>query len=159
MAPTPTGQPTLPSEATGTAYTASYFEQLFAAKWGAAAGNAYLSYNSAHPERTPYQNAQAFLALVTLEGLDNAIQAGVTAGANIGVGTAQGAAQGASNAYKALSPVAAIGDFLSRLTSPHTWLRVAEVLVGVMFLAIGLNHLLGNPAGKVAKAMPKVVPV
>lgn len=53
-----------------------------------------------------------------------------------------------------LNGVAAIGDFFSRLADPHTWLRVAEVLVGAAFLVIGLNHLLGNPAGKLAGATP-----
>jgi len=49
------------------------------------------------------------------------------------------------------NPLAAIGDFFSRLTSPHTWLRVAEGLVGIAFLIVGLNALLKNPAGKAAR--------
>lgn len=57
-----------------------------------------------------------------------------------------------------LSGVAAIGDFFSRLTNPHTWLRVAEGLVGVAFLVIGLNALLHNPAGKAAALAAKVRP-
>jgi hypothetical protein len=56
------------------------------------------------------------------------------------------------------NPLAAIGDFFSRLTNPHTWLRVAEGLVGVAFLIIGLNALLHHPAGKVAKLAAKVRP-
>jgi hypothetical protein len=52
------------------------------------------------------------------------------------------------------NPLSAVGDFLSRLTNPHTWLRVAEVVVGVAFLIVGLNALLHNPAGKVAGMAP-----
>ena len=59
----------------------------------------------------------------------------------------------------ATSAATAVPEFLSRLQNPHTWLRVAEVIVGVSFLIIGLNALLHNPAGKVVKAMPKVVPI
>lgn len=68
-------------------------------------------------------------------------------------------ANAASSALGNIPGLSAIGDFFSRLTSAHTWLRVAEFIVGGAFLLIGLNHLLGNPAGKVAKAVPKVVPV
>lgn len=50
--------------------------------------------------------------------------------------------------------LASIGDFFSRLTNPHTWLRVAEVVVGAAFLIVGLNALLHNPVGKVAGATP-----
>jgi hypothetical protein len=58
-----------------------------------------------------------------------------------------------------LAGLASIGDFFSRLTSPHTWLRVAEFVVGGIFLVLGLNALLHNPIGKAAKAAPKVVPI
>ncbi len=77
--------------------------------------------------------------------------------ASEGPGVAQAAGQAAANAALSgpFSGLAAIGDFFSRLANPHTWLRVAEVLVGAAFLIIGLNHLLGNPL----KNMPKVVPI
>lgn len=58
-----------------------------------------------------------------------------------------------------LSGLAAVGDFFTRLTQAHTWLRVAEFVVGGIFLVIGLNAILHNPAGKAAGAIPKVVPV
>jgi hypothetical protein len=53
----------------------------------------------------------------------------------------------------------AIGDFFSRLTKPALWLRVAEGVLGLLLLGLGLNALLHNPAGKAIKAAPKVVPV
>lgn len=55
----------------------------------------------------------------------------------------------------ATGTVSALPDFLARLSSPHTWLRVAEAVVGIAFLLIGLNHLLGNPAGKTARVAAK----
>lgn len=51
-----------------------------------------------------------------------------------------------------------VADFLTRLASPHTWLRVAEAVVGLAFLVIGLNALLHNPAGKVASVAARVAP-
>lgn len=73
--------------------------------------------------------------------------------ANDAVNAAQNATGGIGGA------LAGIADFFHRLTEAHTWLRVAEFLVGGAFLVIGLNHLLGNPAGKVARSVPKVVPI
>jgi hypothetical protein len=55
----------------------------------------------------------------------------------------------------ASSAAGAVPGFLSRLSSGNTWLRVAEVLLGALLLAVGLNKVLGNPAGNI----PKVVPV
>lgn len=68
-----------------------------------------------------------------------------------------GAANNALNA--ATGAVAGVPDFLSRLSNPHTWLRVAEAVVGIAFLVIGLNALLHNPAGKVARVAAKVAPL
>jgi hypothetical protein len=36
-----------------------------------------------------------------------------------------------------------LSGFLSALTNPNTWLRVAEVGLGVILLAVGLAHLTG----------------
>lgn len=45
------------------------------------------------------------------------------------------------------SGLAAIGGFFSSLGDPHTWLRVAEVLAGLILLAVGLNAILKQSAG------------
>lgn len=55
-----------------------------------------------------------------------------------------------------LGGLAAIGDFFARLGQPNTWLRVAEVLTGIVLLAVALNKVLGNPAGKTATLAAKV---
>jgi hypothetical protein len=65
--------------------------------------------------------------------------------ANAGINTATSAAGTAVD----------VAGFLSRLSNPHTWLRVAEAVVGIAFLIIGLNALLHNPAGKVAGVAAK----
>ena len=57
------------------------------------------------------------------------------------------------------TPTSSGGLNLSWAGASHFALRLAEAVVGIAFLIIGLNALLHNPAGKVAKAMPKVVPV
>jgi hypothetical protein len=69
-----------------------------------------------------------------------------------------------------LGGLAAIGDFFNRLTQANTWLRVGEVVVGLMLLYVGLNALskdtaVGNAlqsaaqnTKNVAKKIPLAVP-
>jgi hypothetical protein len=48
-----------------------------------------------------------------------------------------------------LTGVNAIGDFFTRLTEPHTWVRVGEFIAGGIILWVGLNALLrGTAAGQ-----------
>lgn len=48
-----------------------------------------------------------------------------------------------------LSGVNAIGDFFNRLTQPNTWVRVGEVVAGVLLLYLGLSATMrGTEAGK-----------
>lgn len=54
--------------------------------------------------------------------------------------------------------VSAIGNSLG-LNWEQAILRFGEVALGIVLLAIGLNAVLKNPAGTVAKNVPKVVPV
>jgi hypothetical protein len=63
--------------------------------------------------------------------------------------------QAAANAT-GLTGLAAVGDFFSKLGQPNTWLRVAEVTVGLVLLAVALNKVLGNPAGSAVKLAAKV---
>lgn len=70
---------------------------------------------------------------------------------------AQAAEAGAGAAETAAT---AVPDFLSRLTSANLWIRVGEVVAGLILLGIGLNAMLkGKPlqvvtgaAGTVGKA-------
>jgi len=68
---------------------------------------------------------------------------------------ATGAANAVSNETGIpVTGINAIGDFFARLTKPNTWLRLAEGLAGLLLLALGLNALLHNPAGKALGATP-----
>lgn len=69
-------------------------------------------------------------------------------------------------AARALKPVTgaltSVNDFLSRLTSANLWMRIGEVVAGLILLGIGLNAMLhGQPlkvvtgaAGAVGKLVP-----
>lgn len=69
-------------------------------------------------------------------------------------------AQAAQDITGAAGSANSVGDFLGRLTQANTWIRVGEVVVGLILLGIGLNAMLkGKPlqvitgaAGTVGKA-------
>lgn len=46
-----------------------------------------------------------------------------------------------------LAGLAAVGDFFNRLTQANTWLRVGEVVAGLLVLYLGLNAAFRNTAG------------
>jgi len=50
--------------------------------------------------------------------------------------------QGAAN----IGGIAAIGDFFNRLTQKNTWIRVGEVLAGLMLVWIGFNAITKDTA-------------
>jgi len=55
-------------------------------------------------------------------------------------------AAGAAGVGAAESAATAVPDFLSRLTSANLWIRVGEVVAGLILLGIGLNAMLkGKP--------------
>lgn len=80
-------------------------------------------------------------------------------------GNATKAAKDAANAAKKvasanpLSGLQAIGDFFSRLTQANTWLRVGEVVLGVMLITSGILKLTGadGDLSGIAKTAVKVV--
>jgi hypothetical protein len=45
-----------------------------------------------------------------------------------------------------LSGLSAIGDFFSRLTEASTWLRIAEAVLGIGLIIVGLAKLAGDSA-------------
>jgi hypothetical protein len=55
-----------------------------------------------------------------------------------------------------LTGLSAIGDFFSRLTQAHTWERIAEALLGVILIAVGLAHM--TKAVPIATAIAAKVP-
>lgn len=51
-----------------------------------------------------------------------------------------------------LGGLAAIGDFFNRLTEPNTWLRVGEVIAGLLLVYLGLKATMsGTAVGNVVK--------
>jgi hypothetical protein len=67
-----------------------------------------------------------------------------------------------ANKGPSFAGLAAIGDFFGRLTEGNTWVRVGEVVAGLILLGIGLNAMFkGKPmniitgaTGKIAKVVP-----
>jgi hypothetical protein len=140
----------------------AYYQSVFTSHWGAQAGQAYAAFNAANPQDTPYQNAQVFIARILAQGLASAI-------ASVGglVGQVPGAvADAASNttavkaAGAAWDAATAIPRFLSMLTSGNLWIRVGEVVAGLILLGIGVNALFrGKPMAAVTGAAGKVAPL
>src|ERR1700749_2683034 len=55
-------------------------------------------------------------------------------------------------ATTALGGINAIGDFFNRLTEANTWIRVGEVVAGVLLVYLGLKATMsGTAAGNVVK--------
>lgn len=136
--------------------TATYYQSLFTTQYGSAAGAAYASYNAANPGNSAYANAEAFLEIILVHGLDTAISEGI-GGAGSALGQAPGAvAEAASKLPDPLTGINAIGDFFQRLTQGNTWIRVAEFLLGLGLIVVGLAKLAsGTAAGRTAAKVGK----
>jgi hypothetical protein len=87
------------------------------------------------------------------------ILAGVTSktGLSAGVQVPEEITNAATNI---IPGVKEIGSFFSALVDPHTWIRVAEVGLGVLLIAVGLAKLVptsslvkATPIGKIAKVI------
>lgn len=61
-------------------------------------------------------------------------------------------AEAAGNAITEIPGVREIGSFFSALVDPNTWLRVAEIGLGVLLIAVGLAKL--APTSALVKATP-----
>jgi predicted Zn-dependent protease len=146
----------MPDYTTGTSgETVAYYEAGITAKWGQAAGNAYVAYAAAHPGLTAEQSFDDFVELILVEGLDKAVDVGVTGGTNVDVGTAEGAAQGAENAVQELSPTGVLDKLWSVLSSRGTWVRIAEGVLGIALVLVAVSELgKGTPVGNAVKKVP-----
>jgi hypothetical protein len=130
--PTPTGgNTTAPVLALPANYTLQQYAANFDAKFpGKGAGAAFLGYAQAHPSLTARQAAEAFALEIALLGVDKAVAESVAA-----VGQFTGATPGA---------VAAGADVLGRFNLSGWFLRIGEILVGLVLIGIGLNSMLGG---------------
>ncbi|MGH3223573.1 MAG: hypothetical protein ACRDPY_33635 [Streptosporangiaceae bacterium] len=92
------------------------------------------------------QDAKAYFGSQALiEGVSVGMVSGTLAGAGLGTP--------ANPPSNPLSGVAAIGDFFSKLGQPNTWIRVGEVALGLILLAVGVARITGAVplATKIAK--------
>lgn len=115
---------------------------------------AYIAYMAQHPKANP---RVVYLTIIARLKAFGEIPKGIAASVGA-VGKLTGEA--ATGAGDAVTFHSGILGFLGRLTEAHTWVRVAEFVVGAILVAVGLNALLKQSTGiDVAKAVPKVVPV
>jgi hypothetical protein len=104
----------------------------------------YQALAAAYPGSTPLQRGATVYQAWLANGLGSTVQKIVGA-----AGTALGAtATGVETASYVPSWASGLAGLLAALTSKNTWLRVVEVTIGALLLAVGLNKVLGNPAGK-----------
>ena len=93
----------------------------------------YPAFHRQHPNYSPSQVLSVFVGVEASHGIGSAVtQAGSLLGQIPGA-----AAKGAESVYA--NPLTAIGTFFGNLMNPKTWLRVAEVLAGVMILYVALK--------------------
>lgn len=103
--------------------------------------------NKQNPVYGPYATQAA--AQAQASGLNGIAGQASQAGAAADPGAPPGAnAQGPSD------PLAAVDDFLHRLSEGNTWLRVGEVLLGIVLIAVGLARITGtqNTVSQLVKA-------
>jgi hypothetical protein len=90
------------------------------------------------------------------------ILAGVTSktGLSAGLQVPSEITDAAQTAVNIIPGVKEIGGFFAALVDPNTWLRVAEVGIGVLLVVVGLSKLLptsallnSTPVGTIAKAL------
>jgi hypothetical protein len=126
-------------------YDETYYQNLFTSQWGAAAGTAYAAYNAAHPGSSPVANADAFAELVAVKGLGNAIASVTSATVSTEAGGIEGAALGAAHAAGYLSNpldyLKSVAGFFEDLASGNLWLRIGEVVLGLILIAVGVAEL------------------
>jgi hypothetical protein len=93
----------------------------------------YPGFHRQHPAYSPSQVLSAFVGVEAAQGIGSAVgKTGSTLGQIPGA-----AAKGAESVYA--NPLTAIGTFFGNLMNPNTWLRVAEVVAGIMILYVALK--------------------
>jgi hypothetical protein len=129
--PTPTGGAPIPSQLTGGNLTLAEVVNLITSTYGASKGAAFLTwYNAAikqDPSLTPSEGATVWLTGSTL-----AQNLGTVASAEANIPGA--AAQGASKAYQ---------DILGGFNLGSWFLRIGEILLGLVLVGVGVAKLTG----------------
>lgn len=165
----------VPGVSSRAAEVQAYYLQ-FLADDGQSVANGWMTYAAEHPNMDAATAVQAYADLVAAGGLDQALQTGIPAAAGAAGSLANDAGNAAPSlitgvpggtavakgAGALLGAVDAVPKFLSMLTSGNLWLRVGEVIAGLILLGIGVNALFhGKPMGAVTGAaghVARVVP-
>lgn len=106
------------------------------------------------PGKTLEQYEEAFVVLAEEGYLGTDLAAGVGGGLAFSGAAVQQVPSGLQNA---IPGVAQIGDFFASLGEASTWIRVAEVFLGVVLLGIGIAQLThtSNVISKAVKMTPQ----
>lgn len=110
-------------------------------------GDQWLAWYAKHPGLNLSIAENGFLEIIALEDLKGGLQAAAEGTAVATGQIAQGTATGLSQ-YAFFAPFI---DFFGRLTEKATWIRIAEVGLGVILLAVALDKMFqGTPVGNVS---------
>jgi hypothetical protein len=153
----PSGGVTLPAVSTALPYS-SQLEEYYAAfvgELGQAEGTAFLTYANAHPLLTAKQAASEFVSAVAAQDVGTNIAEGTSETGNLTNTAGQSTVSALGAVGKAvgnpLSGLAAIGNFFNLLTQRQTLIRIAEGVIGLGLIVVGLAKLAeGTPIGKAA---------
>jgi hypothetical protein len=152
----------------------AYYAQALGELTGTYAGNEtsydgltwsafYEKLANAYPSDDPLELANAVVGIAAAQHVAvSDVKSVLDATSNTATAVAKGA-----NAYvtslpsppsNPLDALASIGSFFSTLTQANTWIRIAEVLLGVALTIVVLDELLkGTPAGDAVHTVSKTV--
>lgn len=132
---------------------------------GPAIASGWLAFANSHPSLDAATAVQAYADSLAARGIVTAVSSAAggtgTAVNQIGSGAAKGLENASRNPLTAAwSAATAVPRFLSMLTSSNLWIRVGEVLAGLILLGIGVNALFhGKPMAAVTGVAAKAAPL
>lgn len=138
----------------------TYIESKIPGSQGQTIASQYEAYAAAHPNEAASEAYLAWFFSAVGKGLGESVAQILSLSAKNAEEIAKGTVSGLNKTGKkvtsvpGLTGVAAIGDFFSRLTEANTWLRVGEVVLGIILLGIGVARITGaqNAISSVVKA-------
>lgn len=135
---------------------AAYIERKVPGQQGVQLASQYESYASAHQNITASSAYLGWLLSAVGHGLGKSLQDILGLSAKNAQQIAQGTGAGLDKTGQALQGgLAGIGDFFARLTEASTWIRVGEVVLGLILIAVGLARI--TKAVPVATKIAKTV--
>jgi hypothetical protein len=115
---------------------------------GSAVQSEYIKYMAEHPDDNPltvFNGVNAAIAgdTAALAQLPSVLKDFVNGAAKGVSQEATGGGLGVAQASQALQPGAVLGDIWTKLNSRGTWIRVAEVTLGIALVLVALAHMTG----------------